>query len=40
MKTASPIDTSAWLRDCEVHRDAFIDPDLFALEMQTVFTHT
>jgi hypothetical protein len=24
MKTASPIDTSALLRDCEVHRDAFI----------------
>ena len=36
----SPIDTSPWLRGCEVHRDAFIDPGLFALEMQTVFSHT
>ena len=36
----SSIDTSPWLRGCEVHRDAFIDPDVFALEMQTVFSHT
>ena len=27
-------------REREVHRDAFIDPEVFALEMQTVFTHT
>jgi phenylpropionate dioxygenase-like ring-hydroxylating dioxygenase large terminal subunit len=36
----SSIDTSPWLRGCEVHRDAFIDPGVFALEMQTVFSHT
>ena len=41
MPNATPsIDTSPWLRGCEVHRDAFIDPDVFALEMQTVFSHT
>ena len=39
-QAASPIDTSPWLRGCEVHRDAFIDPGVFALEMQTVFSHT
>ncbi len=36
----APTDMRHWVREREVHRDIFIHPDVFALEMQTVFTHT
>ncbi len=36
----APTDMQHWVREREVHRDIFIHPDVFALEMQTVFTHT
>ena len=36
----APTDMRHWVREREVHRDIFTHPDVFALEMQTVFTHT
>lgn len=36
----TPTDMRHWVREREVHRDIFTHPDVFALEMQTVFTHT